>query len=79
MFKEQEHLGERLMYDPIPWYLDGREAQRRGLGAQGWYIMDGKKPIIGPCGSPEDCILMISDRNQVERSAVRRSRPALGE
>ncbi len=59
------------MYDPIPWYLTADEARNKGFRASGWYIMDGKKPVVGPCESPEDCIVAIGDRNEAREAARR--------
>jgi hypothetical protein len=60
------------MYDPIPWHIDDVEARRRGLNRSGWYLMgyDGR-PIVGPHGDPETCVMAVRDLPEP------RSRPAL--
>jgi hypothetical protein len=61
------------MHDPIPWLIDAPEAKRRGLAGPGWYVMRyDDQPVVGPCDSPEECVLALKLLAQKERDALAR-------
>jgi hypothetical protein len=58
--------------DPIPWYIQRREAKARGFAKGGWFFVtyDGT-PLIGPCKSPQACSTHLATDEQQTSNVIK--------